>query len=67
MENGIIATPNISRGTQVANILTKALCKIHLDLLCNKLGIVGHIHPGLRGTGIGFYCGIIEITHAYIY
>ena len=38
MESSIIATPNISRGTQVANILTKALCKIHLDLLCNKLG-----------------------------
>lgn len=40
MESGITAAPYISRGTQVANILTKALCKIHLDLLCNKLGIV---------------------------
>lgn len=37
VEDGVIATPYVSTGVQIANMFTKALCKAHLGLLCNKL------------------------------
>ena len=39
VEKGIIATPFVSTGTQLANIFTKSLCRQQLELLCNKLGL----------------------------
>ena len=39
VEDGVIATPYISIRVQIANMFTKTLCKTHLGLLCNKLGL----------------------------
>lgn len=38
-EISVIATLYISKRAQVADMFTKLLCKVHLDLLCNKLGL----------------------------
>ena len=37
VKKGIIVTPFVSRGPQLANIFTKSLFKSILECLCNKL------------------------------
>ena len=37
VEKGIIATPFVSTGAQLANMFTKSLFKSRLECLCNKL------------------------------
>lgn len=38
IEGGVLATPFVSTGSQLADIFTKSLLKPRLELLCNKLG-----------------------------
>ena len=36
---GVIAIPYVFIRDQIANMFTKTLCKTHLGLFCNKLGL----------------------------
>ena len=45
VEDGVIATPCVSTRVQIAGMFTKALCKTHLGLLCNKLGLYDIYSP----------------------
>ena len=39
VDKGIIAIVFVSIGVQLADILNKPLCKLRLELLCNKLDL----------------------------
>lgn len=70
MECGVIATPDISIWIQMADMFTKALFKIGLNLLCNKLGCMIYTSQ-LEGGSYEFVLSqansnIIIITHIYI-
>ena len=45
VKDGVIATPYVSTRVQIADMFTKALCKTHLGLLCNKLGLYDIYSP----------------------
>ena len=42
---GVIATPFVSTGAQLADMFTKPLFKPRLELLCNKLGLIDIYSP----------------------
>ena len=44
-EDGVIALPYVSTRVQIGKMFPKTLCKIHLDLLCNKLGLYDIYSP----------------------
>ena len=45
VEEGVISTPYVSTRVQIADMFTKPLCKTHLALLCNKLGLYDIYSP----------------------
>ena len=45
VKDGVIATPYVSTRVQIADMFTKTLFKIHLGLLCNKLGLYDIYSP----------------------
>ena len=45
VKDGVIATSYVSTRVQIANMFTKTLFKIHLGLLCNKLGLYDIYSP----------------------
>jgi hypothetical protein len=45
LTGGVIATPYVSTGAQLADIFTKSLFKPRLELLCNKLGLYDIYSP----------------------
>ena len=45
VEDGVIAIPYVSTRVQIADMFTKVLCKTHLGLLCNKLGLYDIYSP----------------------
>ena len=42
---GVIAIPYVSTRVQIVDMFTKVLCKTHLGLLCNKLGLYDIYSP----------------------
>ena len=51
VENGEITTLYVSTRVQIADMFTKALCKIHLDLLCKKLELYDICSPRFKARG----------------
>jgi hypothetical protein len=45
LTGGVIATPYVSTGAQLADMFTKSLFKPRLELLCNKLGLFDIYSP----------------------
>jgi hypothetical protein len=45
IDRGILATPFVSTGAQIANIFNKSLFKPRFEFLCNKLGFCDIYSP----------------------
>ena len=57
VEDGVIVTPYVSRRVQIADKLTKTLCKTRLGLLCKKLGLYDIYTLQLEGECYGYKLG----------